>query len=94
MQINKKFFPEVMQDNETAYFAHLEGIISSVDELAIMEITKNPESYHFRIATSIPAYNEMLLQEILKLHNIFQIKLDLSKSIKSSATIVFDIELN
>ena len=94
MQINKKFFPEVMQDNETAYFAHLEGVISSVDELAIMEITKNPESYHFRIATSIPAYNEMLLQEILKLHNIFQIKLDLSKSIKSSATIVFDIELN
>jgi len=94
MQINKKFFPEVMQDNELAYFAHLEGIISSVDELAIMEITKNPESYHFRIATSIPAYNEMLLQEILKLHNIFQIKLDLSKSIKSSATIVFDIELN
>ena len=95
MQINKKFFPEVMmQDNELAYFAHLEGIISSVDELAIMEITKNPESYHFRIATSVPAYNEMLLQEILKLHNIFQIKLDLSKSIKSSATIVFDIELN
>ena len=83
-----------MQDNEIAYFAHLEGIISSVDELAIMEITKNPESYHFRIATSIPVYNEMLLQEILKLHNIFQIKLDLSKSIKSSATIVFDIELN
>lgn len=83
-----------MQDNETAYFAHLEGVISSVDELAIMEITKNPESYHFRIATSIPAYNEMLLQEILKLHNIFQIKLDLSKSIKSSATIVFDIVLN
>ena len=94
MQISKKFFPEVMQDNETAYFAHLEGIISSVDELAIMEVTKNPESYHFRIATSIPVYNEMLLQEILKLHNIFQIKLDLSKSIKSSATIVFDIELN
>ena len=83
-----------MQDNETAYFAHLEGIISSVDELAIMEITKNPESYHFRIATSIPVYNEMLLEEILKLHNIFQIKLDLSKSIKSSATIVFDIVLN
>lgn len=82
-----------MQDNEIAYFAHLEGVISSIDELAIMEITKNPESYHFRIATSIPVYNEMLLQEILKLHNIFQIKLDLSKSIKSSATIVFDIEL-
>ena len=93
MQINKKFFPQVMQDNEIAYFAHLEGIIASVDELSTLEITKNPHSYHFRLAPSLPKYNEMLLQEILKLHNLFQIKLNLSKSIKSSATIVFEINL-
>lgn len=94
MQVNKKFFPEVMQDNELAYFAHLEGIIDSVDELSTLEITKNPRSYHFRLAASLPKYNEMLLQEILKLHNLFQIKLDLSKSIKSSATITFEINLD
>ena len=93
MLINKKNFPQVMLDNELAYFAHLEGIISSVDELSTVEITKNPSSYHFRIATSVPRYNEMLLEELLKFHNILQIKLDLSKSIKSSATIVFDITL-
>jgi hypothetical protein len=93
MQINKKFFPEVMQDNEIAYFAHLEGIISSVDELSTLEITKNPNAYHFRLAPSLPKYNELLLEELLKFHNMFQIRLSLSKSIKSSATIVFDIEL-
>lgn len=93
MQINKKYFPQVMQDNELAYFAHLEGIISSVDELSTVEITRNPNSYHFRIATSVPMYNEMLLEELLKFHNLLQIHLDLSKSIKSSATIVFDITL-
>jgi len=93
MQINKKFFPEVMQDNELAYFAHLEGIISSVDELSTLEITKNPHSYHFRLAASVPRYNEMLLEELLKFHNMFHIKLDLSKSIKSSATITFEINL-
>jgi hypothetical protein len=93
MQINKKFFPQVMQDNEIAYFAHLEGIISSVDELSTLEITKNPQSYHFRLAASLPMYNEMLLEEILKLHNMFKIRLNLSKSIKSSATIVFEINL-
>lgn len=93
MYINKKFFPEVMQDNEIAYFAHLEGIIDSIDELSTLEITKNPSSYHFRLAASLPKYNEMLLEEILKFHNIFQIKLDLSKSIKSSATITFEINL-
>ena len=93
MQINKKFFPEVMQDNEIAYFAHLEGIISSVDELSTLEITKNPNSYHIRLAPSLPKYNEMLLQELLKFHNMFQIRLSLSKSIKSSATITFEIDL-
>ena len=93
MQVNKKFFPEVMQDNEIAYFAHLEGIIASVDELSTLEITKNPHSYHFRLAPSLPKYNDMLLEEILKLHNLFQIKLNLSKSIKSSATITFEINL-
>jgi len=94
MQISKKFFPEVMQDNEIAYFAHLEGVISSVDELSTLEITKNPQSYHFRLAASLPKYNNMLLEEILKLHNLFKIRLDLSKSIKSSATIVFEISLD
>jgi len=93
MQINKKFFPQVMQDNEIAYFAHLEGIISSVDELSTLEITKNPQSYHFRLAPSLPMYNEMLLEEILKFHNMFKIRLNLSKSIKSSATITFEINL-
>lgn len=93
MQINKKFFPEVMQDNELAYFAHLEGIISSVDELSTLEVTKNPTSYHFRLAASVPRYNEMLLEELLKFHNLLQIRLDLSKSIKSSATITFEINL-
>ena len=93
MQINKKFFPEVMQDNEIAYFAHLTGIIDSIDELSTLEITKNPNAYHFRIAPSLPKYTEMLLEELLKFHNMFQIRLSLSKSIKSSATITFEINL-
>lgn len=83
-----------MPDNELAYFAHLEGVINSVDELSTLEITRNPYSYHFRLAPSLPKYNEILLEEILKLHNIFQIKLNLSKSIKSSGTISFEINLD
>jgi hypothetical protein len=94
MQISKRFFPAILLDNEELYFAHLEGIIDSIDELSIMEIVKTPESYHFRLVPSLPKYNEMLLQEILKFHNLFQIKLNLSKSIKASATINFEITLN
>jgi hypothetical protein len=93
MIVNTKFFPNVLLDNETAYFKNLIGIIESVDELSTLEITKNPNAYHFRLAPSLPKYNEMLLQEILKFHNMFQIRLSLSKSIKSSATITFEINL-
>jgi len=94
MQVNKRFFPKVMQDNDMLYLAHLEGIINSVDELSSLEITKNTNSYRFRLAPSLPKYIPMLLEEILKFHNMFRIKLDLSKSIKSSGTIVFEITLN
>jgi hypothetical protein len=94
MQIHKKFFPAVLQDNELAYFAHLQGVIDSVDELSTLEVIKNPTSLHFRLAPSLPKYNEMLLEEILKLHNMLQIQLSLSKSIKSSATITFEINLD
>lgn len=93
MHINKKFFPEVMQDNELAYFNHLCAILEAVDELATLEITKNPHSYNFRLAPSLPMYTESLLEELLKFHNMLQIKLILSKSIKTSGALVFSIEL-
>jgi hypothetical protein len=94
MTINKRFFPEVLPDNEMAYFAHLEGVINSVDELSTLEITKTPTSYHFRLAPSLPKYSGMLLEELLKLHNVFNLKLNLSKSIKTSANIAFEINLD
>jgi hypothetical protein len=92
-QTVRKGFLRVLTDNEDTYFRHLNGIIDSVDELSTLEITKTPHSYHFRLAPSLPMYNEMLLEEILKFHNMFKIRLNLSKSIKSSATITFEINL-
>ena len=94
MEVVTKFFPKILSENDMNYFAHLEGVISSVDELASMQITKNPHSYQFRIAPSLPKYTQMLLEEILKLHNLYRIKLNLSKSIKTSSTIFFEIPLN
>jgi len=94
MEINRKHFPRVMQDNDEIFLAHLEGVISSVDELCSLEITKSLESYKFRIACSLPKYNNMLIEEILKFCNLFQIRLDMSKSIKTSSVISFEINLN
>ena len=94
MEINKRYFPKIMQDNDDIFLAHMEGVISSVDELCSLEITKNIDSYRFRIAASLPKYNNMLIEEILKFCNMFHIRLDMSKSIKTSSVISFEINLN
>ena len=93
MNISKRNFPKIIRDNDDVYFMHLQGVIDSVDELCNMEITKTPHSYHFRIAPSVPIYLIPLLNEILKLNTIYGIHLDLSKSMKASSTIAFDIEI-
>lgn len=93
MQINRRHFPEIIPDNEEIFFAHLEGIVDSVDELAILEITKNSESYSFRLVPSVPRYNTSLITEILRFHNLFGIQINMSKSIKTSGTIYFEIQL-
>jgi hypothetical protein len=94
MEVHTRFFPQVMQDNEVAYFSHLRGIIESVDEFSVLEITKNPHSYLFRLVPSIPKYNPLLLEELLKLHNILGINLILSKSIKTTGSLVFEIQID
>jgi hypothetical protein len=93
MEINKRHFPKIILDNDQVYLSHLEGVINSVDELSSLEITKNTNSYHFRLAPSLPKYIPTLLEELLKFHNLYGIRLDLSKSIKTSATINFNITL-
>lgn len=93
MEVIRRDFPKVIRDNDEIYFRHFSAIIESIDEYANMEIMKTPHSFHFRIAPSIPKYIEPLLQEILRFNNQYGIHLELSKSIKPSSTITFDIEL-
>lgn len=92
MEIIKKYFPEVLTDNEEVYFSYVKGVIESVDELSSLQITKVLDGYQFRLSPSVPKYNEPLIKEILKLHNLFNIHLDMSKSIKSSGTLVFKVK--
>jgi hypothetical protein len=93
LSLHRKGFTSITLDNEEAYFSHLSAVVESVDEYASIQITKSSNKISIRIAPSHPKYNDMLLEEILKLHNIFKIKLSLSKSIKSSASLTFSIEL-
>ncbi len=94
MEIKKKFFPSISSENEEVYFAALQGVIESVDELASLEITKTPKTYLFRLIPSLPKYTNMIIEELIKFHNLLGIRLDMGKSIKSSATITYSISFN
>lgn len=93
MIVVKKFFPEILSDNDEMYFSQLEGIVESVDELCSMEIRKSPNHYIFRIAPSVPKYTNMIIEELFNYHNRLGIRLNMSKSIKTSAVISFQISL-
>lgn len=93
MNIEKKFFPNILKENTRNYFAQLEGVIDSVDELSSMLITFTGSKYIFRIAPSHPMYTNMLISELISYHNMLHIRLDFSKSIKTTAVILFKLNL-
>jgi hypothetical protein len=92
MLVNRKFFPSKMQDNDENFIALLLGMIESIDELCSIEIIKKTNCYSFRIATSVPKYIPMLLDELKKFHNMYRIVIYFSKSIKTSGVINFTIK--
>ena len=92
MDIHRKGFPEIMLDNDEIFLSHLCAVIERVDELCSVEITKKEKCFHFRIAPSMFKYMEPILYEVIAFNNMFGIRLNLSKSMKLSSTVTFDIE--
>lgn len=93
MRINRRNFPPIMRDNDENYISHLIGVINSVDELSSLDINCTLDSYHFRIAPSVPMYTQSILRAVLTLNTLYGIHVDLSKSIRTSSTITFSIDL-
>jgi DNA-binding phage protein len=94
MNVIKKYFPEILSDNEENYFAMVIGYIESIDEFASLQITKQKESYQFRLSPSLPRYTDSLVKEILRFHTLLGLHLNISKSIKTTGTIFFQIRLD
>lgn len=92
MEIKTKYF-NILTEEEKVYFAKLKGAIESADELSSLEITRAPKHYSFRIAPSAPKYTNVIITELTKFHNTIGVRLDFSKSMKTSGAIYFTIPL-
>lgn len=92
MEIHTKFIG-ILSENEKLYFAQLKGVIESVDELSSIQITKTPSHYIFRLAPSLPKYTNNIISALTQFHNTLGIRLNFSKSIKTTGAINFKINL-
>lgn len=88
----KKIGFDIISDNDEQYFSLLRAIIESIDCYSHLEITKNPKAISFRLSPSSTAYTDLLIRDINSLNNMLNIKVNFSKSIKSSSVIVFSID--
>lgn len=93
MQLYKIGFPAIVPDNELAYFQMLQAVIESVDELSELRAVKKPAAVAFVLTPSAARYTQALLQGILSYHTLLGIQLTLSKSIRTTSTIQFEIAL-
>ena len=94
MEVQRRGFPTIISDNDEVFIQMLIGVVGSVDELSHVDIVKTPFNLHFRVAPSTPVYFNNLLQEILKLNNMFSIRVEMGKSMKTNSTITFNIKIN
>lgn len=92
MEIVYKHF-NIIPDNEMNYFAQLKGVLESVDEYSSMQITRTPSHYLFRLTPSTPSYTNNIIEELNKYHNLLNIRVKFSKSIKTTSVINFKIKL-
>lgn len=93
MIVEKKNFPKIMRTNDELYFSHLIGVLEAIDELCTLLILRDGNKYIFKISPSVPKYTNPIIEELFKFHNKYSIRLDMSKSIKTTATIAFKIDL-
>lgn len=92
MEVDFRNFPDKIPDNDYLYFKLLLAVVESVDEYSSVQIVFTPNGYIFRISPSLIKYCDNLMEEIIKFHKFTRIKVDFSKSIKSSGRIVFKID--
>jgi hypothetical protein len=93
MRVYKVGFPAILLDNESTYFGLLVGYIEALDPEAVVQVTKKLEGINIRISPSQPFFNDRIISGMKKFHNVYNMELEFSKSMKASLTINFNINL-
>lgn len=93
MEIKKIFFPKLLKEDDTIYLENIFNIIKNIDEYCYIQVTKNLKKYSFRLAPSSTTFINLLVEEIIKYNNTYNIKVDFSKSIKTALVVSFNVTI-
>jgi hypothetical protein len=91
VELYKVGFPSLLSENEQTYFRYLEGVVSSIDESSVGQVTRRVEGISVRICPASPGALAMILQEIKRLHTMLGIEVEFSKSMRAGRNIFFNI---
>lgn len=89
MVVNKINIPSLMKDNDAAYLNHVEYLVRSIDENAILTVTRKLDAIGFQIIPSDERLKPFLIKNIRKSHYKLNLKIDFSKSVNSIDKISF-----
>lgn len=92
MRIVKLNFPSIIPDNEEVYFSWLTGYMESIDAKCTIQFTKKlNDGINVRISPSHPMYLEIMIAKVKDFHNLYGIRVEFSKSMKTGSNINFNI---
>jgi hypothetical protein len=80
-------------DNTIIYYEYLKGYLESIDPYSSLMINKTAQKIAFRLTPSEPRLLIPLLTAIKEIHTKFGIQVEFAKSIKTSNSISFNINL-
>lgn len=92
MNLSTLNFPPILPDNDVCYLRLLEAFLNSVDESCNAEVTYRLSSIGVRIAPSTPDYAQHILEMIKEMHYMLGLRVEFSKSIRTSSTVDYMIE--
>jgi hypothetical protein len=89
--VQRKGFPSAIPDNDAIFLAHFESFMEGVDIDAVIYEDRGPDKIYFSVVPSKTIFFDNIISQISEYFTIFGIRVDFSKSMKSSFTIKFSI---
>lgn len=91
--MKKLNIPDIIPDNDAAYFNMLEEKILELDDKAEVIVKSSIEGLVISVLPSLPFIREDMVKSIRKIHYLLDIKIEFSKSLLISKYITFKVKV-